>query len=214
MKYGRWTIIGPVINRRALCRCDCGTEKVVAVRTLAGRTASGKSTSCGCVRRELVAQKNFKHGDSLREQRTKEYRTWCHMLERCDNPNTERYPQYGGRGITVCSRWRGENGYANFLTDMGRAPTAQHSIERQNRDGNYQPDNCCWALPVIQANNTSRNVFVVYNSESMSVSQLARKLGVNRRYLSKLLHRGVSLEDALKRVSKNTSTNYKIGSAR
>lgn len=162
----------------------------------------------------MVAQKNYKHGDSPRERRTKEYRAWYHMLGRCDNPNDSHYPRYGGRGIDVCKRWRGENGYVNFLADMGRSPSVQHSIERADRNGNYVPKNCHWALPPEQASNTSRNVFIAYKGETKTVSQLARDLEVNRRYLAKLLASGLSVEEALQRVSKNTTTNYKLGSAR
>lgn len=212
-RFGRWTVIGEVVGKKVMCRCDCGTVRAVAVKTLSSKTSTGKSTSCGCVRREMVAENNFKHGDASREKKTKEYRAWCHLLGRCDNPNDGHYARYGGRGIDVCDRWRGENGYENFLSDMGRAPSAHHSIERVDRNDNYRPGNCIWAPPIVQANNTSRNVFVEYQGETKTVSQLARDLGVNRRYLAKLLAKGISIDEALLRVSKNTNSNYNPRSA-
>lgn len=208
-RYGRWTVLGPAEDpKKTICRCDCGTVKAVATRTLSNRTSTGKSTSCGCVRREMVEASNFKHGDALREKKTKEYRAWCHLLGRCDNPNDVHYARYGGRGIGVCDRWRGASGYVNFLSDMGRAPSTRHSIERVNRDGDYCLDNCCWAVPVVQASNTSRNVFVEYRGATKTVSDLARTLGVNRRHLAKLLNRGFSVEEAISRASKKTNANY------
>ena len=204
-RYGRWTAIGPSTSGKTLCRCDCGTVKAVATKTLSNETATGKSTSCGCVRRELVAAKNLTHGDSG----SKEYRAWCHMHDRCYNPNTHNYNRYGGRGIKVCERWSGDDGYQHFLEDMGRAPKSAYSVERVDRNGDYCKENCHWDNTVTQGNNTCRNVFVEYRGSQMTVSAIARELSVNRRHLAKLLKTGLSLEEALTRVSSDTRLNYK-----
>ena len=88
---------------------------------------------------------------------TPEYTVWEKMKERCHNPNQNRYKNYGGRGIKVCDRWLGEKGFANFLNDMGKRP-ADHTLNRKDNDGNYEPNNCEWATYKDQARNTTTNV--------------------------------------------------------
>lgn len=74
------------------------------------------------------------------------------MQRRCRNPNATRYERYGGRGIKVCERWKGEDGFANFLADMGERPDGK-TLDRVNNDGNYEPSNCRWATPLEQGAN-------------------------------------------------------------
>jgi hypothetical protein len=129
------------------CICDCGNTKI----TTANLLRMGDSKSCGCLRPEATAARNFKHGHNTRGQRKGEYNAWCSMRQRCNNPHTESYGLYGGRGIIVCDRWL--HSFENFLSDMGPKPSPTHSIERRNTNGNYEPGNCCWATPKEQANN-------------------------------------------------------------
>lgn len=117
------------------CRCVCGK----AITILAGSLLTGNSTSCGCSKKYATGPKNVIHGMS----KSPEYRTWAAMLQRCYNPKSARYLEWGGRGITVCDRWK--NSFENFLADMGKKPTFDHSIDRENNDGNYEPGNCRWA---------------------------------------------------------------------
>lgn len=134
------------------CRCDCGKEWVVSGNNLIKKV--NNTRSCGCVRnrqRGERAKKLFtKHG----LHKTAHYRSWWNMMQRCYDVNNVAYHNYGGRGITVCERWHGEEGLKRFVEDMGPKPTPQHSIDRYpNNDGNYEPGNCRWATAKEQATN-------------------------------------------------------------
>ena len=112
-----------------LCRCDCGEEREVWANNL----KSGGAKSCGCsfgVPRE-------RHGLRWRP----EYSTWTNMRRRCQNPADTRYPYYGGKGITVCARWRS---FSAFIDDMGPRPSNAFRLKRVDTDGNYEPENCYW----------------------------------------------------------------------
>lgn len=97
------------------------------------------------------------HGHTRGRKTTPEFRTWCAMKQRCYDTNAEKYPVYGGRGVTVCARWR--YSFESFLADMGPRPPNCTIDRYPNRTGNYKPDNCRWATPKQQAENRSRNSF-------------------------------------------------------
>lgn len=136
-----------------LCRCDCGTERIFKGEYL----RDGRTRSCGCFQREELAQRRTKHGATRKDAHWPEYGVWLTMKNRCTRPDQDSYQYYGGRGISVCERWiTGDgtrDGFACFIADMGRRPTEDHSIDRRNNDGNYEPDNCHWATAEEQANN-------------------------------------------------------------
>jgi hypothetical protein len=120
------------------------------------------------------------------------------MNQRCYKEYNTEYKNYGARGITVCDRWRGPSGYQNFLADMGRRPSPQHSIERKDNNGNYSPENCVWATALEQGANKRNNRLVTHQGETLHLSEWARRTGVKRRTLAARLDAGWPIEEALK----------------
>ena len=147
-RFGRLTPLAYVGQSIWRCRCDCGELAYVNSE----RMRIGKTKSCGCFRREM----NRTHGGSAGDKHPL-YKTWRNMLDRCYSAKDKRYPQWGGRGILVCNRWRfGDGsitGFECFVQDMGLKPAANLSLDRIKNDGNYEPGNCRWATPREQTLN-------------------------------------------------------------
>lgn len=123
------------------CICNCGTRCTVAAADL----ISGDTLSCGCYRKDRI----LRHGAARKGKVTAEYRSWHAMLQRCTNPDSNGYKNYGGRGIRVCKRWLK---FENFLADMGPRPPGL-TLDRRNNDGPYRKGNCRWATRKQQAQN-------------------------------------------------------------
>ena len=100
------------------------------------------------------------------------------MLDRCLNEKSTGYKNYGGRGITVCDRWRGLEGFINFQLDVGPRPSSKHSLERRDVNGNYDPGNCCWATPEEQGGNKRTSVRVTYKGKTKCLRAWSREFGV------------------------------------
>lgn len=157
-----------------ICQCDCGQSK----RTIAKRLLNGQTQSCGCLHREQLASRSFRHGSAVRGSITPEYRTWSHMLDRCFNARNKDYRHYGGRGITVCDEWTGPTGFATFLRHIGFRPAPRHTIERINNSEGYFPGNVRWALNIEQPRNSRQNVWLTYRHRTLLMSDWSRELGI------------------------------------
>lgn len=170
VRFGKWTVIEPTriyhSGRNYLrwkCRCDCGNERVVSKAHL----EKGLSTSCRC---------SHSTQGRLVNRFKSEYDAWKDAKKRCYDPNANGYAYYGGRGISMCSRWLGS--FQNFFSDMGPKPSRAHSLDRKNPNGNYEPENCRWVTRLIQGQNTRSAVVVSAGGHSKCLREWTRYLGI------------------------------------
>lgn len=131
------------------------------------------------------------HGRSF----TPEHRSWTQLIQRCTNPNNPAYAKYGGRGITVCARWR--NSFVDFLADMGERPSLGHSLDRIDNDAGYFKENCRWATKSEQACNRRSNRLLTLGAETLPVMEWSRRTGLKRSTIEQRLVYGWSVERAL-----------------
>jgi hypothetical protein len=177
------------------CRCD-GTHPDGQPRSFTASGShlkSGSVVSCGCRREEL--KRSIKthviktHGLSKHPL----YCTWSSMMRRCYNPKDAAFPNYGGRGITVCDTW---HDIATFIADMYPSHQEGHTLDRRDNDGHYEPSNCRWATPATQNNNQRSNIIVTINGHSTTVAKAARRSGINPQTAYARIRAGWSLEEA------------------
>lgn len=154
------------------CACDCGLETVVIGRNL----TTGNTTSCSC--------RSF--GKSIPVHSMPEYKCWCHMIYRCENPKSKSFLNYGGRGIKVDPVWR--KSFQSFLEHIGPRPSNKYSVERMENDGHYEPGNVRWATKAEQ-NRNKRGVKMShaaakearsYAEQGVDLSDIAVFFGVHK----------------------------------
>jgi hypothetical protein len=176
-----------------VCICDCG--RTTSATT--GHLTSGDVRSCGCLRIETAAKISVTHGMASRGgDRTKEYRAWAHMLQRCYNPNDKSYPDYGGRGIRVCEEWKHD--FVSFYREIGDAPSRSAMIGRIDNNSGYRPGNVRWETRIEQNRNKRSNVVVEWNGDKKTLSEWADELGIKNETLRKRIQcAGWSVERAM-----------------
>lgn len=192
-KYGLWTVIKRSDQRKKdaswLCRCECGTERVVKGYNL----RTGVSRSCGCNRDKATKARMTTHGEGHKPF-SREYRCWSAMLKRCRSIKGKDYNLYGSRGITVCERW--VNNYPAFLDDMGRCPESL-TIERVDNNKGYSPENCEWATPQTQARNTRKNRLETYNGATKTIAGWADIINADYTKIYQYIRNGHNIEEAV-----------------
>jgi len=188
-RFGRLTVVreatqGGWKEIRWLCRCDCGSTVIARGSSL----RRGCPRSCGCLSREVTAARSLRHGYTRRGQRSPEWLVWSAMNQRCHYPKDRRYPNYGGRGIVVCERWRAA--FEDFVADMGHRPAPRHSLDRIDNDGPYSPGNCRWAEPKEQQRNKRNSTIIEFEGKRLSISGWAEETRLPARLISGRLHAG------------------------
>lgn len=160
------------------CLCECGSTKVCKSYKL----LSGRNKSCGCF------SVNKTHGLS----KSTEHKCWEGIKYRCNSskPGTKGYIHYRLRGIKVCDRWSGENGFINFLSDMGPKPSPAHTIERKDFNKDYEPSNCEWLVLQKQARNRRNNTLITINNETKCLAEWCEVYNIDSFVVSKRLLRG------------------------
>lgn len=157
MKFGKLQVISRAFIHKEygwmwLCKCECGKETYASTTQL----HMGTKQSCGCLKSELTAQRNYKHGGDQRGETSRLYKVWSGMRQRCNDPDHKSYEIYGGRGIRVCEEWNDFSAFESWAILNGyneSAPFGKCTLDRINVNGNYEPDNCRWVDMKTQSQN-------------------------------------------------------------
>jgi len=161
-----------------VCKCDCGKEIIARGTNLRAKVTK----SCGCYAKELKKLPKKEKPYS----KYKAYKSWNSMKVRCLNKDNEHYKFYGARGIKICERWLN---FKNFLEDMGERPEGK-TLDRINVNGNYTKENCRWATPEEQSNNTRKNVKIMYDGKLKTFYELEKITGIKRKKLKNRYYKG------------------------
>lgn len=189
VRFGRLTVIGEgVPPRRARCRCDCGEIRDVQPAKL----RSGAHRSCGCLAAESARARFTKHGG----YRTAEYKSWNAMVQRCTNPNSTSFDDYGGRGISVAPEWLGPEGFLRFVDALGPRPRGT-TLDRIDNHKGYELGNVRWAAPKVQQNNRRVCTMLTLAGVTRTQRQWTELRGWGKNVISERLKAGWTVERAL-----------------
>ena len=193
MKFGEWEALSYAGDSQWLCRCKCGKEQKIQT----GSLRFGCTKMCKACAEEYIRQHPpmETHGDS----HSKLYSVFYAMHDRCEKPTVPHFDRYGGRGITVCEEWSGEDGYVNF-SKWSKANGYKEGlqIDRRDNDKGYSPENCRWVSRIENMNNTSANRRIEIDGESKTVAEWARHFNIPiHRFYGRYVIGGWSLEDTL-----------------
>ena len=183
-----------------LCECDCGNKKVV----IGSKLLQGQVKSCGCMH-------NF-YGHH--QTNTRLYHIWCTMKARCNRKSSNKYKEYGGRGIKLCEEWQSFEPFYEWSLKNGYSDDL--SIDRIDVNGNYEPDNCRWATNITQSNNKRDTKRYLYKGEPHTIRELSILSGKSYGLIDKRMRRGWSVEDAIEvpLLGGHDLNEYKSGTGR
>ncbi len=177
-------VVHPKNGTNWLCLCDCGNTCTPRGDSL----RFGSSRSCGCDRR--INFHNQTHGKS----HSPTYQSWLAMKQRCYNPRCKAFPNYGGRGITVCERWF--ESFENFYADMGECPEGR-TIERRDNESGYSPENCHWETRKGQQRNRRVNRYITAFNQTKTVAEWSELSGLKHNVITRRLSHGYTSEEAV-----------------
>ena len=206
-KYGRLLVIGEAEpfygsgrkRRMWLTQCDCGNTLVVRGENL----RQGNTTSCGCVKKIRIKESNSTH----RMSKTRIWNIWNTMKERCNNPNSINYKNYGGRGIKICESWYEFTIFYNWAISNGYKDNL--TIDRINNDGDYCPENCRWVTPLTQSRNKRNNIFLTLDNQTHCLGEWAEIIGLPYGTLMTRYLKGWPVADILSRKKFKTGVKHK-----
>ena len=161
-------------SRLWLCQCDCGKTKEYSV----SRLKKGDVVSCGCKQAEWSPPPPTTHGLS----KTRLYRIWVSMKQRCTNRNEPHYSRYGGRGITLCKEWYKFMPFHDWAMANGydeSAPSRECTIDRIDNDKGYSPDNCRWVTSKQNTNNRAVTIKQTIHGKIYTLGEISEKFGIN-----------------------------------
>lgn len=194
-RFGRLVAVEDVgrKNRAVLwrCQCDCGNETIVESHEL----KRGGIQSCGCLGRELAAERSKVRMTTHGMSGTKLYKVWRDILSRCENPNAENYERYGGRGIKVCEEWHKFEPFKEWALSHGYSVGL--SIDRIDVNGDYTPSNCKWATRIEQQNNRRDSTKLTCFGESHTIPEWERITGIKRSTIRSRIRLGWPVEKVL-----------------
>lgn len=179
-----------------VCECECGN---IVTRRSDGLKSKKSVVSCGCYRKKVLEQHNFKINNPKKthgQTKTRLYKIYAKMKERCYDPNYPERHLYGGRGIKICQEWL--DSFENFRDwALANGYNDKLSIDRIDPNKDYEPSNCRWADTYQQANNKRNNIQLTYMGETLTLPQWARKLNLPYSTLADRLRKGKSVEEIL-----------------
>lgn len=185
-RFGKLSVIArvepPIGRTKFVCNCDCGNQTIANGEDI----KSGNTTSCGCVKKVIGYTSNLKHGGASGKF-SGAYRSWRSMKQRCKDPNSRGWREYGAVGVTVCDRWL--ESFENFYADMGDRPEG-YSLERINVFDGYYPANCKWIPLKDQIKNQRKTVRYSVNGEVMIQADAARHLKIHPASLLEMRRKG------------------------
>ena len=169
-RYGKLVVTGRTSSKNGktywMCCCDCGNVKAIYAQDL----IKGKTKSCGCLRKENAkkqGEKNAKHGMT----HSRLWNIWCAMRQRCNYEKSPAYPNYGGRGISVCEQWNDFSSFQIWANETGYNDNL--TIDRIDVNGDYSPENCRWTTYKEQENNRRNNRYVTICGCKKTLTQWA-----------------------------------------